>query len=288
MDIPNVEFKPQVNNIGIEIFELDRVYKKSTLDHDPSTPHRVEFNCLIYIKKGQGNHFIDFHRYPVEAGSLVLVNKNQVHAFDFKHKPKGKVILFTDNFVESARVNIRTPIFSPTYLATSHLPVLNLNSRVRTSVEALLLEIEKEQENPQCEEQLIQLLFTSLLIIFTRERPDVYSHHISESRAQKFVQFMRLIENEFISTRDASVYADKMHMTYKSLNQICKLACNQTAKQLIDARTVLEVKRKLIVEQPQIQSLAYDLGFDEVTNFVKYFKKHTQLTPSQFKDSIKG
>ena len=77
-------------------------------------------------------------------------------------------------------------------------------------------------------------------------------------------------------------------MTYKSLNKICKLAVNQTAKQLIDAHTILEAKRKLVIEGIQVQELAYELGFEEVTNFVKYFKKHTLVTPSQFKENFKG
>ena len=30
-----------------------------------------------------------------------------------------------------------------------------------------------------------------------------------------------------------------------------------------------------------------DLGFDEVTNFVKYFKKHTGTTPNEFRKTPK-
>jgi len=77
-----------------------------------------------------------------------------------------------------------------------------------------------------------------------------------------------------------------LNITYKSLNEICKLATNNTAKQLIDLETVLEAKRKLAVEDILIQTLAYELGFEEVTNFVKYFKRHTGLTPSQFKKNL--
>jgi|TARA_B110000902_G_scaffold265723_1_gene350866 AraC family transcriptional activator of pobA len=51
---------------------------------------------------------------------------------------------------------------------------------------------------------------------------------------------------------------------------------------------VLEAKRQLVVENIQVNQLAYALGFDEVTNFIKYFKKHTLLTPTQFKKSVEG
>ncbi len=75
-----------------------------------------------------------------------------------------------------------------------------------------------------------------------------------------------------------------LHISYKSLNQLCKQASGQTVKQLIDAHTILEIKRRLIIGRDKIQEIAYELGFDDVTYFVKFFKRHTQLTPSQFKE----
>ncbi|MCL1139418.1 helix-turn-helix domain-containing protein [Shewanella pneumatophori] len=56
-----------------------------------------------------------------------------------------------------------------------------------------------------------------------------------------------------------------LHVSYKSLNLLCKQACGQTAKQLIDAHAILEIKRRLIIGSAKIQEIAYDLGFDDVT-----------------------
>ena len=102
------------------------------------------------------------------------------------------------------------------------------------------------------------------------------------------MRFIKLLEGNYTNSRDAKIYADMLHMIYKSLNQICKLATKQTTKQLIDAYIILEAKRKLSIENIRVQQLADELGFDEVTNFVKYFKKNTLITPSQFKKSMQG
>ncbi|MEM6380966.1 MAG: helix-turn-helix domain-containing protein [Bacteroidota bacterium] len=32
-----------------------------------------------------------------------------------------------------------------------------------------------------------------------------------------------------------------------------------------------------------MKQIAYECGFSEVTNFLKYFKKYTQTTPSKFR-----
>jgi len=289
LEIPKEEFRfPSAGNPGLEVLDLDTLYKRMSLcKHDPSLPHRIKFHTLIYITQGEGAHFIDFNKHPYQAGSFIFVNKNQIHAYDLANRPQGKVMFVTQEFIDTIHANIRLPFFTPTHLVSAYLPVFTLNQSLKESCEALLQEISKEQNSANCDNLLVQLLFSALLIKLTRERVCDHSEHLSESRAQKFTQFMLLINEHFTATRDASAYAAMMHITYKSLNQICKLACSQTAKQLIDAHTILEAKRKLAVDSYPVQQLAYQLGFDEVTNFVKYFKRHTLLTPTQFKECFK-
>jgi len=155
---------------------------------------------------------------------------------------------------------------------------------LRGTCDVLLAEVEKEYEQHEPNFVFLQLLFSALLIKLTNARPNIFDKHLSETRAITFVHFISLLEQNFTQTHDAKM----LNMTYKSLNHICKLATNQTTKQLIDAHTILEAKRKLAFEQIRVKQLADELGFDEVTSFVKYLKKNTLLTPSQFKESTKG
>lgn len=85
-------------------------------------------------------------------------------------------------------------------------------------------------------------------------------------------------------SRNANFYAKKLNITYKHLNSICKDVADVTAKQFIDAFIILEAKRLLINSEMKSTELAYTLGFEEPTNFVKYFKKYTGLTPNTFKN----
>lgn len=290
MLIPNVEFSPRKPGVaGIELLDLKKIYNaQENSDHDPGLPHRVEFNGLMYITQGTGQHFIDFNHYPIKPGNFIFIQKNQVQAFDFNHQPQGFIVLFTDDFLTEARTNIRLPTILPNKLTSLYNPVINLENSAIDSFQSLLMAIADEQSLDQPNSLLIQLLFSSLLIKVMREIPHSPTKRLSEVRANKFNHFIRMVEDRSNLSRDATDYAHQLGMTYKSLNEICKLASGKTAKQLIDIETVLEAKRKLAVEQIQVQTLAYELGFDEVTNFVKYFKKHTHLTPSQFKQNLKG
>ena len=288
MKIPKVQFNSgKSTRSGIEIIELSNLYKiDSKLNHDPASPHRVEFYGLLYIASGTGKHFIDFNYYPVKTGNFIFVQKNQVQAFDFTNQPQGWIILFTDDYFSELQSNIRLPSIMPNNLTSLYNPVISISEPLKSSCEALLNEISIEQKSKDSDGLLMQLIFSALFIKVMKEISQSKSKNLSDTRSKKFYDFIRLVEDRSITSREANDYASLLNMTYKSLNEICKLASGKTAKQLIDLETILEAKRKLAVENIQVQALAYDLGFDEVTNFVKYFKRHTTLTPSQFKASL--
>ncbi len=291
MKIPEIKFSPKNHkDLGIEIIELSDIYQRSSseLINFATKPHRVFFHNLLYITQGSGTHFIDFNTYSVQAGSIVFINKNQVHAFDLINQPQGKLIIFTDEFLTTIFSTMKTPLFAPSHLLKSNSPTFSLAKQTKSTCDALLTEINKEYQLTKTDLSFLNLLFSALLTKLTSARPQLYEQHISESRANTFSQFIALLEKNHTRVRDAKVYASMLHMTYKSLNQTCKLATKQTTKQLIDAHIILEAKRKLSIENIRVQQLADELGFNEVTNFVKYFKKNTLLTPSQFKKSLKG
>lgn len=71
--LPQLEFSPRTStNAGIEIVALESIYARMPYaDHSPFQLHRLKFHSLVYIHEGKGSHFIDFHRYPFQAGSFI-------------------------------------------------------------------------------------------------------------------------------------------------------------------------------------------------------------------------
>ena len=286
MAIPEIKFNPKIPNThNLEVFNLDRLHEeKGKLDHNPAEAHRVEFYCLLYLTEGKGHHFVDFDQYPVQAGDAVLVHKNQIQAFDLQNPLKGFIFLFTDEFFEQIRTNFRIPSIHP----RTHHPVIRLNSDDQSSCNNYVNEILKEQSQSAQDALLLRLLFSAFYIKLLRNAQQTLNTKVSAKRIDTFYQFIHMLEDRAIQTRDASHYASQLNITYKSLNDICKAVSQQTAKQLIDGEVILEAKRKLATESIQTQVLSDFLGFDEVTNFVKYFKKHTGQTPLQFQKNSKS
>ena len=288
-EIPKIDFNPSnPASSSIEVVDLRELNKrKADLDHDIESQHRVRFNLIIYIREGSGSHFVDFTQRRFRAGSVIFIRRNQIHAFDLSSRPQGSAILFTNDFLELVLSHIKVPIFSSNVLHNDYSPVINLSGSVQRSLENLSSEISNQLKLTSDGLDIVIHLFSSLLLLLEREKrptaiPDSESHR---KRQRKVAEFIALIENEFTRTRSAADYADQLHISYKTLNEFCKSVTQLTAKQLIDKYTILEAKRRLVLEDKPVQLLSSELGFDEETNFVKYFKKHTLLTPRKFRQS---
>ncbi|KJZ11513.1 hypothetical protein TW85_16940 [Marinomonas sp. S3726] len=285
--IPYVHFNnaDQVDT-GLDIVELSSLYQKESLDHSPFLPHRVDFHCLLYIEKGHCQHFIDFNHYPLDAHTCVFINRHQVHAFDLNSRPEGKLLLITEDFIEKARTNIRTHLFAPMHYFQASSPVIKLDADVKQSFEALLGELLKEHKEDKCDPLMLQLLFSSILLKLDKHRDHGVSNLLSARQVEQFSEFMGLLTRHCRTIKSAAEYANMMSMSYKSLNLLCKLVAKKTTKHLIDEEVILQAKRELAISQCQIQILAFELGFDELSNFVKYFKKHTGFTPAKFRNCL--
>ncbi|WP_028109171.1 AraC family transcriptional regulator [Ferrimonas futtsuensis] len=282
--IPDVSYRaPSLEEAGLEILDLELFRARLKRYHfDPYQPHRVKYYCFLYITEGKGEHLIDFERYPYDSESVIFINPNQVHAFDVNDRPQGKMINMTPSFFAASAANIRTTYFIPTHLNRASSPVLHLSPQLNQSCHTLLEEVRLAQQERDKDDLVVQLLFIALLVKLSRQRQG-HMAHLSEQQKERFGLFLSLVEQNFGQLREACQYAALMHTSYKSLNQLCKSCCGQTAKQLIDFRTILEIKRKLVMDGLSTQDIASDLSFEDTSYLNKYFKRLTGQTPAAFK-----
>ncbi|MCE9685490.1 helix-turn-helix transcriptional regulator [Shewanella sp. AS16] len=286
MNVPEVEFRQSpLPQPGFEILSLESLYQRALAAPQDfaGQPHRLHFYNLLLITEGQGEHFIDFQKYQVQPGSLVIINRGQIHAFDTRSQPKGHLILFTREFLDTVTKGIEVRLFAPSQFVSNYRPCFQASAEVRQALEGLLEVIRAEFTHHRPNTAYLQLLFAALLTKVNEASPQLQHNSLSKAHAQAFERFIGLINKHLDRIHDARQYAARVGTSYKTLNGICKAATGKTAKQLIDEHRVLEAKRRLRVDNLQVQQLASALGFDEATNFVKYFKKHTSMTPNQFR-----
>lgn len=287
-DIPHIQFNAATTeNFGFEIIPIDKIAQnKGKYDHNPELPHQLKFYNLIFFTKGKGRHFIDFNWFSVQENSLVYLTKEQVNAFDFSGNLSGFCIIFTEQYFVNCFSNLPEDFVFRLFNPQLFSPILQIpkQSDFRTYFNLLQQEFNNLESFNQ--KTIIESLFVILVSKAENLKQNQTFHIKGNSKIKIYQNFTSLIETHLSKSRSADFYARELTITYKHLNVICKELVNKTAKNVIDDFVILQAKRNLINANLKITELAYKLGFEDPTNFSKYFKKHTGLTPNSFIKSI--
>lgn len=245
-------------------------------------PHRAEFYQILWFQNGSPTHIVDFNPIQINPNSLLFINKNSVQLFDTETKFKGKAILFTDNFF--CKTKIDTQFLKSTILFNDLLSVAQINIS-GSIIETIFNQFETETENAKDEYQadIIRNDLRNLLLHSERERKQQgFVELEKDTNLESALIFKELLENNFIQHKNVSFYANKINISTKRLNQSTSKIFGKSPKNIIDNRVLLECKRLLAHTNESVKEISYSLGFEEPTNFIKYFKKHTGETPNSF------
>lgn len=97
---------------------------------------------------------------------------------------------------------------------------------------------------------------------------------------QKFIQ---LVNNFYIEKRTIEDYAALLNITPNHLSQSVKYASDKNALSYINDRLLSEAKSLIQFTNFDIAEIAYQLNFSDPANFGKFFKKHTDQTPLEYR-----
>jgi AraC family transcriptional activator of pobA len=98
-------------------------------------------------------------------------------------------------------------------------------------------------------------------------------------------KFIQLINNFYIEKRTIEDYAAMLNVTANYLSQAVKSASDKNALSYINERLVDEAKSIIQFTDLDMAEIAYQLNFSDPANFGKFFKKHTNQTPLEFRKS---
>ena len=100
-----------------------------------------------------------------------------------------------------------------------------------------------------------------------------------------FEQFLKLVSENYSHQRQMAFYADKLCLSPKYLSKLVKEASGKAAPEWIDSYVLLEAKHLLKYSHISIKEIVYRLHFPNQTAFYKYFKAHTGMTPTDYRNS---
>lgn len=286
LKVQQVAFNNKRKESQFDFLQLENLLGKKKLHDELFNSQQIKFYVLLFFIKGEGVHTIDFKEYAYKKGTILSIRKDQIHKFH-PSNAKGFLMLFTDDFliqtVEKSEVSNSLQLFNE--LITS--PKIQLDNADYIETENLIKDIEKEyiKVNDTYSLSIIRSLLTVLFKKLLRIKSQDTSVFSEKKYLSQFLEFQKLVEQQCFTTKKVADYAEQLHVSTKTLNNITQEIVHQSAKKFIDEIVVKQIKRLLINTKLSVKEIAYQAGFQEPTNLYKFFKKYSQITPEVFRNN---
>ena len=250
-------------------------------------PHIHEFYQIIWFRHGQGTHRVDFIDYPFTDNTIFFVAPGQIHAFEESEANEGVIILFNASFLtdegSSESVFLKYNVFN----AYDSLPYYKVSDEEAERLMTIVNEMNREYSltSAFAHKDYMQYLLRLFLIRVQRsgERKDVEKLHFNSIANRTFVRFRQLLEKHFRSVHTVQEYANMLNISARTLTKYVSQSAHCSPLQIINDRIALEAKRQLQHTSLNIKEIGYELGFEDPSYFVKFFKRLTNMMPRDFR-----
>ncbi|GJM28404.1 MAG: AraC family transcriptional regulator [Cyclobacteriaceae bacterium] len=270
-------------NVGFAISKMEDIYTKRNGKVDE--PHRHNYYTVLLIKKAKGLHKIDFNTYHLSNKQIFFVAPGQVHQVIETEKSSGFAMTFSNNFLVENSIPLSFINSLNLFQNYGQSPPLLPNKEQFDTIEQFTNQIFKLFNSDVKMKNLSIGSFLKLLLIESNNICAINPIELDTdtSWVNLIRGFKNAVDNNYKREHSTTYYANELHITPDHLNRTFKVKVGKTAKEYIQARIITEAKRLLYFTDLTNKEVAYELGFNEPANFSAFFKKHTQLSPSNFK-----
>ena len=262
-------------------------------------PIRLVGNVIVFCVKGSVHMSVNLNEFDVKAGSLVMLTDQDIVKVEKGSNDDVKdlhwvMIAMSQNFISDLRVDFKKILSEG--LTLLETPVIHLNQDIRGYFEDYLRLIGKlaDTELPMYKDA-VRSLISSMVSIAAgqwiedvnrlRDRKVIRLDSRSEHKTLVFRQFIKLVSENYTRQRQVLFYADQLCMSPKYLSKLVKEVSGKSAPEWIDAYVMLEAKHLLKYSDMPIKEIVFRLNFSNQTVFYKYFKAHTGMTPTEYRNS---
>lgn len=262
----------QINTQSFTLRKLKDVMNGGDMHHGL---HRHDFYFILAVQKGKGVHEIDFEKFTVADHTLFFLRPGQVHQLHVKAGALGYIMEFSPEFYQPLR-------------AARNTNICKLDkSRFANMLEQLLLMHRELEEKKEAYWDAIRASLGIFFIAFLRQR------RASENKIQEVLpygqerleEFLELVEQHIAEHKQVAWYIKCMNLSAYQLNEITKSSLGKTSSEIINDHIILEAKRYLLASTNQVKEIADQLGYEDVSYFIRFFKKHTGFSPDTFRNN---
>lgn len=253
-------------------FSQDRFNKYFTIAWNPGQTQTV---------------IIDGAEYDFPSQSLLTLLFNQ--SFNFESPQDIVAWQFNREFYCIIDHDSEVSCVGFLFGSTDHL-FIQLNEQSQQKIQLLLdVFIEEFKTSDNIQNEVLLVLLKRLIIYVTKLARAGYApvKKMQEEKFHTIRKFNLLVEANFKSEHSVRFYAQQLCKSPKTLSNFFATYNHKSPSQVIQERILIEAKRLLSYTDKPVKQITFELGFEDVSYFSNFFKKHTQSSPVDFRNNKK-
>jgi AraC-like DNA-binding protein len=264
------------------------IFKYISKENEPEHIH--EFIEIVYIKSGNGRHFLNGVCYPVEKGDLLFINFNQTHAIDSLDSMEIVNCLINPEFIDAELINSENAFEILALTAFQEfdaqfdrlIPLVHFQGKHILEIEALIHNmIEEFTEKPTNYRTALKGYLLILLTKIFREMQKTGIGSVLKQVSRITPDIIKYIEENCFEKISLTGLAHKCFYNPSYFSKVFKDFYGKSLTEYIHEKRVHEAMRLLTKTNLSIESISRSVGYNDRKQFYKIFKDHLGITPGQ-------
>ncbi|SDQ11715.1 helix-turn-helix domain-containing protein [Flagellimonas zhangzhouensis] len=174
------------------------------------------------------------------------------------------------------------------FFGTQDIPIISIPQDQENKFKVLHQMFVEEFSTPDnIQGDMLQMLLKRLIIMSTRlAKEQLIVKSLGNEQIDIIRRFNFLVDMHYKTKRKVSDYAEMLFKSPKTLSNLFSIYNQKSPQQIILERIALEAKRLINYTDKQNQEIAFELGFNDPAHFSRFFKKMTQMTPSEYRENL--
>ena len=240
---------------------------------------------ILWNIEGESALLVDKVEYKMSKNQLVFLT--EFHQVEINKVAQLRLIRFNRPFYcikdHDNEVGCRGILF----YGASTVPLVNIPKEELEKFETLwkMFRLEMKSKD-KLQIEMLQMMLTRLIILCTRLSKE-QNKFVPDSETYEVVRnFNYLVETHFKTKHTVAEYADLLNKSPKTLSNFFLKQNQKTPLQIIHKRILLEARRLLAYTEMAIKEIAYEIGFDSVQTFSRFFKNKEGVSPLEYRKRL--
>ncbi len=240
---------------------------------------------LTFVWFEQDNNEITIDNVAYQFHKNQIISLTEFHKVDISGVCNAKLIRFNRAFYciidHDSEVGCKGILF----FGASQLPVFDIPKEELEKFQTIwkMFEIELKS-NDELQLEMLQSMLKRFIIMCTRVFKSQSNYHkIEEGSIDIIREYNFLVEKHFRTKNTVAEYAEMLHKSPKTLSNLFSKLSSKRPLQFIQDRKILEAKRLLRYTDKSVKEIAYEIGFEDLQTFGRFFKNYEGTSPTDFK-----